>query len=70
MIFVSKDNKEVFDIRYPNMKPTEEVIYNYIDAQKVMEKAEENTEHENTVHRAKEKVGEQKHTEKMKRAGK
>ena len=43
LIFVSKDNKEVFDIRYPNMKPTEEVIYNYIDAQKVMEKAEENT---------------------------
>ena len=41
LIFVSKDNKEVFDIRYPNMKPTEEVIYNYIDAQKVIEKAEE-----------------------------
>ena len=41
LIFVSKDNKEVFDIRYPNMKPTEEVIYNYIDAQKVIEKADE-----------------------------
>ena len=41
LIFVSKDNKEVFDIRYPNMKPSEEVIYNYIDAQKVIEKAEE-----------------------------
>ena len=41
LIFVSKDNKEVFDIRYPNMKPTEEVIYNYIDPQKVIEKAKE-----------------------------
>ncbi len=41
LIFVSKDNKEVFDIRYPNMKPTEEVIYNYIDSQKVIEKAKE-----------------------------
>ena len=41
LIFVSKDNKEVFDIRYPNMKPTEEVIYNYINSQNVMEKAEE-----------------------------
>lgn len=42
LIFVSKDNKEVFDIRYPHMKPAEEVIYNYIDTQKVIEKAEEN----------------------------
>lgn len=41
LIFVSKDNKEVFDIRYPNMKPTEEVIYNYINSQNVIEKAEE-----------------------------
>ena len=41
LIFVSKDNKEVFDIRYPNMKPTEEVIYNYIDSRNVIEKAEE-----------------------------
>ena len=44
LIFVSKDNKEVFDIRYPNMKPTEEVIYNYIDPQKVIEKAKEKTD--------------------------
>lgn len=42
LIFVSKDNQEVFDIQYPNIKPSEEVIYNYIDANKVMKKAEEN----------------------------
>lgn len=41
LIFVSKDNKKAFDIQYPNMKPTEEVIYNYINAQKVVEKSEE-----------------------------
>ena len=33
------------------------------------EKAEENTVHENTVHRAMEKVGDLIHTEKMIRAG-
>ena len=41
LIFVSKDNQKAFDIRYPNMQPTEEVIHNYINAQKVIEKAEE-----------------------------
>lgn len=46
LIFVSKDNKEVFDIRYPDMKPSEEVIYNYINSQTVMEKAEETIDFE------------------------
>ena len=41
LIFVSKDNKEVFDIRYPDIKPSEEVIYNYINPENVIEKAEE-----------------------------
>lgn len=39
LIFVSKDNKKAFDIQYPNMKPSEMVIYNYIDSQNVIEKA-------------------------------
>lgn len=46
LVFVSKDNKEVFDIRYPNIKPSEEVIYNYINSQTVMEKAEETIDFE------------------------
>lgn len=41
IIFVSKDNKEVFDIRYPDIEPSEEVIYNYINSENVIEKAEE-----------------------------
>lgn len=41
LIFVSQDNKKVFDIRYPNMKPSETVIYNYIDSEKVIKKSEE-----------------------------
>ncbi len=41
LVFVSKDNKEVFDIRYPDIKPSEEVIYNYINSENVIEKAEE-----------------------------
>lgn len=46
LVFVSKDNKEVFDIRYPNIKPSEEVIYNYINSQTVMEKAEKTIDFE------------------------
>ena len=46
LVFVSKDNKEVFDIRYPNIKPSEEVIYNYINSQTVIEKAEKTIDFE------------------------
>ncbi len=41
LIFVSNDNKNSFDIRYKNIKPTKEVIYNYINAETIKRKAEE-----------------------------
>ena len=41
LVFVSKDNKESFDRQYKNMKPSEMVIYNYIDSQNVLEKSKE-----------------------------
>lgn len=41
LIFVSKDNQKVFDRKYPNMHISEEVIYNYIDSNNVLKKAEE-----------------------------
>ncbi len=41
LVFVSKDNKESFDRQYKNMKPSEMIIYNYIDSQNVLEKSEE-----------------------------
>lgn len=41
LIFVSKDNKEMFDRCYPHMQLSKKVIYNYIDSQRVIQKAEE-----------------------------
>ena len=41
LIFVSKDNQKVFDRKYPNMHISEEVIYNYINSNNVLKKAEE-----------------------------
>lgn len=46
LIFVSKDNKKSFDIQYPNIKPHKKVIYNYIDAENVIKKAEETIDFE------------------------
>ena len=41
LIFVSKDNKEKFEKTYPEIKSRKQVIYNYINSKKVLEKAEE-----------------------------
>ena len=40
LIFVSKDNKEKFKEIYPNINVDKQVIYNYIDKEKVLRKAE------------------------------
>lgn len=44
LIFVSKNNLESFERTYSNNKSEKQVIYNYIDSQKVLEKAEEQIE--------------------------
>ena len=44
LIFVSKNNLESFKKTYPENKATQQVIYNYIDSQKVLEKADIKTE--------------------------
>lgn len=49
LIFVSKSNLESFKQTYPNNKAEKQVIYNYIDSQKVLEKAELNEEIENKI---------------------
>ena len=41
LIFVSKDNMQKFSEIYPDMKADKQVIYNYINEQKVLKKAEE-----------------------------
>ena len=41
LIFVSKDNLEKFNKLYPEIKVDKEVIYNYIDKEKVLKKAED-----------------------------
>lgn len=41
LIFVSNDNKEKFEKTYPDIKAKKQVIYNYIDSKKVLEKAKE-----------------------------
>lgn len=41
LIFVSRDNKEKFEKTYPEIKSRKQVIYNYINSKKVLEKAEE-----------------------------
>ena len=41
LIFVSKDNKEKFKEIYPNINVDKQVIYNYIDKEKVLRKAED-----------------------------
>ena len=40
LIFVSKNNLESFKQTYPNNKAEKQVIYNYIDSQQVLEKAD------------------------------
>jgi len=44
LIFVSNNNLESFKKTYPNNKSEKQVIYNYIDSQKVVAKAEEKVE--------------------------
>lgn len=44
LVFVSKDNLDKFEKVYPKNNMKKVVIYNYIDKQKVIEKAEEKTE--------------------------
>lgn len=44
LIFVSQNNLESFKKTYPENKATQQVIYNYIDSQKVLEKADIETE--------------------------
>lgn len=41
LIFVSKDNKKSFGETYKDIKPSKEVIYNYIDINKVIEKSKQ-----------------------------
>lgn len=41
LIFVSKDNKKSFEETYKDIKPSKEVIYNYIDINKVIEKSKQ-----------------------------
>lgn len=41
IIFVSKDNLEEFNQVYPNIIKPKEVIYNYLDSERILEKAEE-----------------------------
>ena len=41
LIFVSKDNLEKFNKLYPEIKVDKEVIYNYIDKEKVLKKSED-----------------------------
>lgn len=41
LIFVSKDNKKKFKEIYPNINVDKQVIYNYIDKEKVLRKAED-----------------------------
>lgn len=43
IVFVSKDNREKFEEIYP-LKNEKEVIYNYINTEKVIQKAKENTD--------------------------
>lgn len=44
LVFVSNSNLETFEQTYLNNKAEKHVIYNYIDSQKVLEKAEEQVE--------------------------
>lgn len=46
LIFVSKNNLESFNQTYKNNKAEKQVIYNYIDSQRVLNKAEVQTETE------------------------
>ena len=48
LIFVSKNNLESFKKTYPENNATQQVIYNYIDSQKVLEKADIQTGHQQT----------------------
>lgn len=41
LIFVSRDNKKSFEETYKDIKPSKEVIYNYIDINKVIEKSKQ-----------------------------
>lgn len=45
LVFVSNSNLETFKQTYPNNNAEKQVIYNYIDSKKVLEKAEEKVEH-------------------------
>lgn len=44
LIFVSEQNLKDFESIYPNIKTNKKVIYNYINPQSILEKAEENVE--------------------------
>lgn len=41
LVFVSKNNLESFNKTYPNNKTKKQVIYNYIDSEKVLQKAKQ-----------------------------
>ncbi len=41
LIFVSKDNLEKFNKKYPNLQVEKQVIYNYINKENIIKKAEE-----------------------------
>lgn len=49
LIFVSKSNLESFEQTYPKNKAEKQVIYNYIDSQQVLEKAELYEKKENGI---------------------
>ncbi len=52
LIFVSNDNLESFQQEYPEIKNKKQVIYNYIDQEKIIKKAKEKIEEkfeENTI---------------------
>ena len=44
IVFVSKDNLKEFKKTYPNIKNEKQVIYNYLNKEAILEKAEENIE--------------------------
>lgn len=44
IVFVSKDNLNEFEKTYPNIKNEKQVIYNYLNSELILEKAEESIE--------------------------
>ena len=56
LIFVSKDNMQKFEEFYPEIKTKKEVIYNYIDKEIILKKAQEELEIDKQIEFKKDKI--------------